>query len=226
MRVLVVEDEVNLGSAIKELLEEQKYYVDYTDNGDDAIMYATYQEYDVVILDVMIPGKNGFEVVKELRQLHNQVPILMLTAKDDIQDKIFGLDSGADDYMTKPFISEELLARVRALSRRHGELVLDQLSFEDLVFDLSNHKLSCKEKSIHLGFKEAEVMKVLMSNLNMIISKDTLIAKVWGNDSEVEENNVEAYISFLRKKLIYLESIVHIENIRKVGYRLEKSYAL
>lgn len=225
MRILVVEDEINLGSAICELLKEQEYQVDLIDNGDDAVTYAMLQEYDVMLLDVMLPGKNGFDVVRELRQLHNQVPVLMLTAKDDVQDKIQGLDSGADDYMTKPFSSEELLARIRALSRRQGEVVLEELVFDDLTFHLSNHNLTCNGKSIHLGYKEAEVMKVLMHHLNMIVSKEMLIAKVWGNESDVEENNVEAYISFLRKKLRYLGSSVQIENIRKVGYRLEKAYA-
>ncbi len=148
-------------------------------------------------------------------------PVILLTALDDVKNKITGLDSGADDYMTKPFVPEELLARIRALSRRQGEVVLEELTFDDLTLNLSSNDLSCKNKSIHLGYKEFEILKLLMSNPKILISKETLIVKVWGAESAAESNNVEAYISFLRKKFHYLDSKVTIGTVRKVGYRLE-----
>ena len=147
----------------------------------------------------------------------------MLTARDEITDKVSGLDCGADDYMTKPFSSVELLARVRALSRRKGEVVLDQIKLFDLSLDLSTCDLRCGEKSVHLGFKEFEMMKLFMSNQKTYMSKDDLISRVWGVLSEAEDNNVEAYVSFLRKKLFFIGSTVTIETQRKVGYRLEEN---
>ena len=161
-------------------------------------------------------------MVKKLRKAHVQTPVLMLTARDDISDKVTGLDRGADDYMTKPFIPEELLARIRALSRRQGEVVVEELHFGDLTLNLSTNDLVRGRKSIHLGYKEFEVLKLLMNNAGKIISKDMLISRVWGNDSDAEDNNVEAYISFLRKKLSFLSSKVEIVTVRKVGYRLEE----
>ena len=175
----------------------------------------------MIILDVMLPGMNGFQIVQKLRESRIKTPVLLLTARDDTSDKVKGLDKGAADYLTKPFIPEELLARIRALSRRQGDVFLDEMVFGDLSLDLSSNDLCCREKSIHLAFKEFEVLKLLMSNSGKIISKDTLIARVWGNDSDAEDNNVEAYISFLRKKLSFVGSQVEINTIRKVGYRLE-----
>ena len=153
----------------------------------------------------------------------NKTPVIMLTAKDEIQDKISGLDKGADDYMTKPFVPEELLARIRALSRRQGEVIVEELAFEDLSLDISNAELRCRDKNIHLSFKEFEIMKILLSNQKTIVSKDILISKVWGDDSDAEDNNVEAYISFLRKKLSFIDSKVVLTTIRKLGYKLEVS---
>jgi len=175
----------------------------------------------VVVLDVMLPKKDGFTVARELRAAGNRVPILMLTAREEISDKVTGLDCGADDYMTKPFAPDELLARIRALSRRQGEVVLNELSFADLTLRLDDHALQCGAKSIHLGFKEFEVLRILMSNPKTVVPKENLILKVWGSDSEAEDNNVEAYISFLRKKLAFLGSRVSISTMRKVGYFLE-----
>lgn len=221
MKILIVEDEVRLADALAQIMKENKYMADVAYDGLDGLAYALAGDYDVIILDVMLPGKDGFSIVKELRNNRKQTPVLMLTARDEVRDKITGLDKGADDYMTKPFVTDELLARIRALSRRHGEVVVEELSFGDLTLNVSTCDLFCGSKSIHLGFKEFEILKILMSNQKALISKDTLISKVWGDDSDAEDNNVEAYISFLRKKLNFLASKVIISATRKVGYRLE-----
>lgn len=221
MQILIVEDETRLANALAQILIEQKYMADVAYNGSDGLDYALSGIYDAIILDVMLPGMNGYELAQRLRQEKIETPILMLTAKDAISDKVTGLDSGADDYMTKPFAPEELLARVRALTRRHGEVILDEISFEDLSLNLSNADLKCGVKSVHLNFKEFEILKLLMSNARVAVTKETIITKVWGYDSDAEDNNVEAYISFLRKKLHFLKSKVSITAIRKVGYCLE-----
>jgi DNA-binding response OmpR family regulator len=222
MKVLIVEDEVRLADALGQIMKEQNYLADIIYDGTDGLYYALTNEYDVIILDVMLPGRNGFQIVEKLRESHNRTPVLLLTARDDISDKVNGLDKGADDYLTKPFIPEELLARIRALSRRQGEVILDEMTYGDLSLNLSSNDLCCGAKSIHLAYKEFEVLKLLMNNSGRIISKETLITKVWGNDSDAEDNNVEAYISFLRKKLAFVGSSVEIGTIRKVGYRLEE----
>ena len=221
MKILVVEDELRLAEALQQIMQEQKYQVDVANDGNDGLDYALYVDYDVIVLDVMLPGKDGFEIVRSLRAAKVKTPVIMLTARDDVRDKIRGLDKGADDYMTKPFVPEELLARIRALSRRQGEVLLEEISMEDLTLSLSTNDLLCGAKSIHLAFKEFEIMKILLSNQKAIVSKEMLISKVWGDDSDAEDNNVEAYISFLRKKLSFLGSRVQIATIRKVGYRLE-----
>ena len=223
MKVLIVEDEVRLADALGQIMKEQHYQADIVYNGTDGLSFGLSGEYDVIVLDVMLPGENGFQVVKKLREARIQTPVLMLTARDDIQDKVTGLDRGADDYMTKPFIPEELLARIRALSRRQGEVIVEEMKFGDLTLTLSANDLCCGTKSIHLGYKEFEVLKILMSNSGRIVSKETLIARVWGSDSDAEDNNVEAYISFLRKKLNFVGSSVEISTLRKVGYRLEET---
>ena len=223
MQVLIIEDEERLADALGQIMAEAKYMVDIVHDGKEGLLYSTSDIYDVIILDVMLPGKNGFEIARELRSQKISTPILMLTARDEIQNKVAGLDSGADDYMTKPFEPEELLARIRALTRRQGDVVLDEVTFLDLQLQLSTGDLRCGSKSLHLGYKEFEILKILMSNQKVIISKDTLLTKVWGADSGAEDNNVEAYISFLRKKLSFLGSRVSISTIRKVGYRLEDS---
>lgn len=221
MRILVVEDETRLADALAQILLENKYMVDVAHDGQDGLDYAMSGIYDAMILDVMLPRKNGFEIAAEMRRQKNQTPILMLTAKDAIPDKVTGLDSGADDYMTKPFAPEELLARLRAMTRRQGEVVLDEMSFEDLTLNLSTCDLKCGVKSVHLNFKEFEIFKLLMANSPQVTTKETLIVKVWGYESGAEDNNVEAYISFLRKKLYFLGSRVGIAVLRKIGYHLE-----
>ncbi|MBE5992720.1 MAG: response regulator transcription factor [Paenibacillaceae bacterium] len=223
MKLLIVEDEVRLAEAIGQIMKEQHYQTDLVFNGKDGLYCGLSGEYDVIILDVMLPGENGFQIVEKLREAKIQTPILMLTARDNVSDKVTGLDKGADDYMTKPFVPEELLARIRALSRRQGEVIVEEMVFGDLRLNLSTNDLWCKTKSIHLGYKEFEVLRILMSNIGKIISKDTLINRVWGSDSDAEDNNVEAYISFLRKKFHFLGSKAEITTVRKVGYRLEES---
>ena len=221
MRVLIVEDETHLADALGQIMTEQKYAVDVVYNGTDGLDYALSGIYDVIVLDVMLPGMNGFDVVRALRAQKNATPVLLLTARDEIRDKVSGLDCGADDYMTKPFSPDELTARVRALSRRQGAVVVNELTYDDIRLNLSTGMLECGAKAVHLGFKEMEVMRLLLASPRVILRKEDLIARVWGIDSEAEDNNAEAYISFLRKKLMYLGSRVAIVTVRKIGYRLE-----
>lgn len=220
MRILVVEDERRLAQALRAILEGEKYMVDTVYDGGDGYDYGQSGIYDAIILDVMLPVMDGFEVAKKLRENKIDTPILMLTARDSIDDKISGLDIGADDYMIKPFEPKELLARIRSVTRRKGEVVIEDLVFGDIRLELSAGELYCGSKMVRLNFKEFEIMKLLMSNPGGTFSKDDLIVKVWGYDSDATDNNVEAYISFLRKKLRHIGATVNIEAIRKVGYRL------
>lgn len=221
MRILIVEDETRLAETLRQFMEDQRYQADMVGDGADGVDYGLTGQYDLIILDVMLPKVDGFEVARRLRSAHISTPILMLTARDDISDKIGGLDCGADDYMTKPFDSGELMARVLALTRRQGEVLGDVLKVGDLSLECSSRLLRVGERSVRLGFKEFEVMRLLMVNSRAVVSKETLIAKIWGLDSEAEDNNVEVYISFLRKKLAYLGSRIAISTVRKVGYYLE-----
>ena len=221
MRILIVEDEQALADAITELFRDQHYEVDTVYDGKSGLEYALIGDYALIILDVMLPLMDGFAVVKSLRQQKISTPVLMLTAREAINDKITGLDCGADDYMTKPFDYDELFARVRALTRRVGEVVLDELSFGDLTLNLDNAELHCGHKSVHLSYKEFAIMQQLLQHPSMIVSKENLIVNVWGSSSDAVENNVEVYISFLRKKLRFLGSTVQIITVRRIGYHLE-----
>ncbi|MBR2444768.1 MAG: response regulator transcription factor [Clostridia bacterium] len=225
MRILIVEDNKSLNDAISEILLEKKYQVDSVYDGSDGLSYGLSDIYDCIILDVMLPKMNGFELLRTLRENKISAPILMLTAKSSISDKVKGLDLGADDYMTKPFSTEELLARIRTLCRRKGEIVLNTMEHEDLSFSFDSICLSSKMsgKEIRLTFKEAEIIKLFLSKPQVIISKDEIITKVWGYDSDAGDNNVETYISFLRKKLNFIESKCEIVSIKKLGYRLIKN---
>lgn len=222
MQVLIVEDDIRLAEALAHILKDNQCIVDTVYDGQTGLEYAQSGIYDAIVLDIMLPKMSGIDVVTELRRNKQYTPVLLLTARDAITDKVNGLDSGADDYMTKPFSPAELLARLRALTRRQGEVIFEKLEFGDIRLDLDSCELTCGAKSIHLGFKEFSILKILMANPGQAIPKGTLLAKVWGIDSDAEENNVEAYISFLRKKLAFLKSNVHIDTLRKVGYRLEK----
>jgi DNA-binding response OmpR family regulator len=221
MNVLIVEDERRLADVLAHIIKETNCNVDAVYTGGEGLDYALSGQYDVVVLDVMLPGMNGFEIVRRMREKKIKTPVLMLTAKGEVADRVQGLDSGADDYMQKPFAAEELLARIRALTRRQGEVALNSMEYGDLSLRLDNHELSCNNKSVRLSLKEFEVLKILMANRRQVITKETLIAKVWGYDSDAEANNLEAYVSFLRKKLLYLGSGVNIDVLRKVGYSLK-----
>lgn len=222
MKLLIVEDDIRLADTLKELLNEHDYDAEIVHTGREGLDYAMSGFYDFIILDVMLPEMNGFEVVKKLRSQNIHIPVLLLTARDDTDDKITGLDAGADDYLTKPFVPGELLARIRALSRRQGEVIMDKLTYEDLALNISQHVLECGTKSVRLASKEFEMMQLLLKNRPIIVTKEDFIVKVWGMDSEAEDNNVEVYISFLRKKLAFLKSNVCIRTARKAGYFLEK----
>ena len=221
MKVLIIDDEVKLADALAELFKQNKILADVVYDGEDGLFYAKNGDDDVVILDVMMPHMNGYEVVQRLRQNKNNVPVIMLTAKEEVSARVKGLDCGADDYLTKPFATEELLARVRALARRQSEMIYDTISYKDITLNTSNYKLECGNKSVSLGAKEYEILKLLLTNPTQVISKDTIISKVWGLDCDITENNVEAYMSFIRKKLFYVGSKLNILTKRMLGYYLE-----
>ncbi|MGI6264485.1 MAG: response regulator transcription factor [Acutalibacteraceae bacterium] len=221
MQILLVEDDKLLSNAVKKILEQQGHFVDAVYDGVSAVDYADGADYDLIILDGMLPKMDGFEVVRSLRQKKLAVPVLMLTARAATADKVTGLNSGADDYMTKPFETEELLARVNALTRRKGEVVVDRVQVGDLSLDVRAATLYRGAESVRLSHKEFEVLKAFFYNPTMTMTKETLINKAWGMDSDATDNNVEVYVSFLRKKLKYLGSTVTIRNLQKIGYRLE-----
>lgn len=221
MRILIVEDDTRLGDTLRELLQENDYETDLIADGTEGLDYALDSVYGLIILDVMLPGMNGREIVSRMRRQKVNTPVLMLTARDEPADKIAGLDAGADDYLTKPFHAEELLARIRALSRRKGEVIMNALECGDLSLNLSLKQLECKDKAVRLGSKEFEIMQLLLQETNRVVTKEEIIVRVWSYDAEVEDNNVEVYISFLRKKLKFLQTNVRISTARKMGYFLE-----
>ncbi len=225
MRVLIVEDEKNLAETLKEMLKQNRFDSDICADGESGLAYAREGSYDLLILDVMLPKRNGFSIVEELRKDGDATPILMLTAKSSVEDYVHGLDLGADYYLTKPFEMQELMACVRALTRRRGEVVMDELKFGDLVLNKSTCELVCGERSIRLGKKEFSIMHILMTNGNTVVSKDELLKNTWGFDSDAEDNNVEVYISFLRKKLRFLHADAQIDTLRKFGYKLSGANA-
>lgn len=224
MYILIVEDEARLAQAIAEMFHQQKDRVEIALDGKEALDYLRTYEFDLIVLDWMLPGCSGLDVLRHLRASGRQTPVLMLSAKGEIEDKVDGLDAGADDYMSKPFSTRELLARAKALIRRKGEVVLDHLRFGDLALDLGQQNLSCDGRSVHLGHKEFEIMRRLMMEAGRTFSKEDLITWVWGSESEAMDNNVEVFVSFLRKKLAYLGTTVKICTIRKLGYRLEDGH--
>lgn len=222
MKLLLVEDEKQLSEALTQILIKNKYSVDAVFNGEDGLEYGLSGVYDVIVLDIMLPKLNGLDVLRSLRKKDISTPVILLTAKGSVEDKITGLDCGADDYLPKPFSPQELLARLRAITRRKGELINDNiLEFGDIKLNLSSYSLEVNNNSIQLTSKEFEILKYFIQRPYNIVSKDDLITKLWGFDAEIEHNNIEVYISFLRKKLAYAESKVQITTIRRVGYKLE-----
>ncbi len=221
MRALIVEDDKALARTLGEMLKSARFESDICYDGETGLDNGLSDVYDLIILDIMLPKKDGFSVARELRREKIDTPILMLTARTETGDKVRGLDSGGDYYLTKPFEMSELLACVRALTRRQGEVVMDELSFGDLHLNLSTGDLSYGDKKVRLGKKEFSIMHIFLSNGETIVSKETLINKVWGYESDAEDNNVEVYISFLRKKLAFLKAPIQIATLRKFGYRLE-----
>lgn len=220
MKILIIEDEKILADSLKTLLEGKGFEVEAVYDGETGKEYAQLGIYDLLILDVMMPKMDGYEVARQVRSKRCSTPILMLTAKSEVEDRIKGLNSGADYYLTKPFYTAELLACINALLRRQGNQV-DELVFGNTSLDLSSGKLICGEKSVRLSAKEFDVMRLLMQSKDRNLSKEALLARVWGYDSNAVENHVEVYIGFLRKKLRSIGSDICIEAIRRLGYHLE-----
>ena len=221
MRLLLAEDEKDLSATIKRFLVYNKYDVDCAYDGEEALLLLSTYKYDGVILDVMMPKKDGFTVVKELRKKGNNVPVLMLTARSEIDDKVLGLDLGADDYLTKPFIVKELLARVKALVRRKGEYT-EGLSLGNMTLDESTYELSTPEGSVRLTNKEFRLMEYLIRNKDALLSTENIMSNIWDYDSDTEINVVWVYISSLRKKMEKIKTDHAIKAVRGVGYQLEK----
>jgi len=221
LNILIVEDETALAEAVEHILRKAGHSADRVAEGQSALDYIRVGTYDLILLDIMLPKLDGLSVLRQMRSEGVQTPVLMLTARTTVPDKVAGLNAGADDYLTKPFDPEELLARVGAMTRRKGAMVLNEISFQDLTLDLNTVTLRRGERDVQLSPKEFALARLMLSEPNMTYSKDLLISRAWGLDSEATDNNVEAYISFLRKKLRYLGSEVTIKNLQKIGYRLE-----
>lgn len=221
MKLLYAEDERSLSEAVVDILTYHKYIVDAVYNGEDAYDYAVSGDYDGIILDIMMPGQDGIEVLSALRQKGCKTPVLLLTAKTQVEDRIRGLDAGADDYLPKPFDMGELLARVRAMLRRREEFHPDLIRFGDLTLNIQSGTLSCRETEFALPKQEYRLMEQLMVNHNIFLSTEDLLARAWGYDTENDINSVWLYISYLRKRLSAMNSAVEIVSKRNIGYRLE-----
>ena len=227
MKILLVEDEKRMSEALAEILKQEKYDVDVCYDGISGRDSAISGIYDIIVLDVMLPKMNGFDIAREIRKRRIKVPILMLTAKNDIDDKVRGLDNGADDYLTKPFEIKELLARLRALQRRNNISNIDEsgnLVVEDLILNHNNSMLSStiSNQEVRLSEKEFYIIEYFMSNYGQILTREQITVKIWGYDNEAEYNNLEVYISFTRRKLQFLQSSMEIKAVRGIGYELRK----
>ena len=223
MRLLLAEDEKELSKALCAILKHNNYSVDAVFNGQDALDYGLCENYDGIILDIMMPKKNGLEVLKELRDNNISTPVLMLTAKAEVEDRILGLDMGADDYLTKPFSMGELLARIRAITRRKSEFSPNLLTYGNLSLNRETFELSVGDNSLRLGNKEFQMMEMLMSNPGRLISTEQFMERIWGYETEAEINVVWVYISYLRKKLSNLGAKLEVKAVRGVGYTLEET---
>ncbi len=222
MRLLLVEDEKRMAQALCEILRLEKYDVDHYASGLDGLAAIESAIYDIIILDVMLPEMNGYEIAKKARKKGIRTPILMLTAKAELDDKVNGLDSGADDYLTKPFITKELLARLRALGRRNINTVDGTLSCGDIALDTNTSTLSCTAngQNVRLSEKEYRILEYLIANQGQILTREQFAVKIWGIESEAEYNNVEVYMSFARKKLSFVGAKTEIKAVRGIGYEL------
>lgn len=222
MKILLVEDEKRMAEALCEILRLENYEVDHFDNGIDGLLALENDIYDIAILDVMLPEMNGFDIAKNARKNGITTPILMLTAKADLDDKVTGLDSGADDYLTKPFMTKELLARLRALSRRSAGVNDGLLTYGDITLDTNTLNLTCTTngQSVRLGEKEYKILEYLISNKGQILTREQLASRIWGMESDSEYNNVEVYMTFTRKKLNFVQAKAEIKAVRGVGYEL------
>ena len=215
MNILIIEDEYSLADAVAETLKNEKFNVCIKTNGEEGEDEALTENYDLILLDVMLPGKNGFEILKYLRQEKIKTPIIMLTAKTEIDDKLNGLENGADDYVTKPFSTRELIARIKAVLKRTNNIEdINCLEFGDL-------KLKSHNNEIQISGKELELLEQLLLNKNQIVSREVLLERIWGYENDTEYNNVEVYITFIRRKLKLIDSKVNIKAVRGIGYKLE-----
>ena len=223
MKILIIEDEYNLADAISSMLKSKKYSVDIQTDGEDGLEEALTNIYDLIILDVMLPHKNGFEILKELKSENINAKIIMLTAKNTIDDKMIGFNGGADDYLTKPFHMEELLARVNVQLRKTNNASSDILDLADVSLNINSMELSNKNENhkVKIIGKEFQLIELFMNNPNRVMEKEQLFVKIWGYDTECDINTLEAYISFLRKKLKLIKSKIKIKAIRNIGYVLE-----
>ena len=221
MRILLAEDERSLSKALKAILTKSNYSVDCVFDGEEAVSYAMASEYDLVIMDIMMPKQDGISALKEIRSKGNSVPVLILTAKAEIDDKVEGLDSGANDYLTKPFATKELLARIRVLTRQPQSAGDNILKFGNLTLDRGSFELSSPKGKYRLAGKEFQMMEMLMMNPGILISTEKFMDKIWGIDSEADISTAWTYISYLRKKLTALEADVQIKAVRNSGYTLE-----
>lgn len=222
MKLLLVEDERRMAQALCEILRQENYEVDHYADGISGLDAVLSDIYDIIILDVMLPGMNGYDIAKKVRSEGIHTPILMLTAKSELDDKVTGLDSGADDYLTKPFMTKELLARLRALGRRNINSTDGSLTFADIKLDTSSLTLSCTTngQSVKLSEKEFHILEYLIANQGQILNREQLALKIWGYESDAEYNNVEVYMSFTRKKLAFVGAKATIKAIRGIGYEL------
>lgn len=223
MRILLAEDEKELSKALTAILKHNNYSVDAVYNGADALDYGLSENYDVIILDIMMPKMNGLEVLENLREKSIYTPILMLTAKSEIEDRITGLNLGADDYLSKPFAMGELLARIRAMTRRKTEFTPNLVELGNISLNKESFELSNEKSSLRLGNKEFQMLEMLMSNPKSLISTDQFMERIWGYDSDTEISVVWVYISYLRKKLASLDASIKIKAVRGIGYTLEES---
>lgn len=223
MKILIIEDEYSLADAIAETLQKENYMTKIVTNGEAGEDEALTNIYDLILLDVMLPKKDGFEILENLKSQRINTPIIMITAKSELSDKLKGLENGIDDYITKPFHMRELLARIKIVLRRNSNMKDDNvLEFSDLKLDLSTGEMKVNEEKVSINGKELELLEILLLNKNQIVNKEALISKIWGYDINAEYNYIEVYASFLRKKLKILKSKVKIRAVRGIGYKLEE----